>query len=308
VVVRRREGGRIGEEDAHGSTLIAVGTRLRVPRNWNHLGSVAILVRSWNLFHGNVVPVERRSHLERMVRLAAEDGPDVVCLQEVPVWALPRLGEWAGMAALGEVAQPPRLGPVPVTAAMGKAVTQLNYGLFRSAFTGQATAILLGAGTRVVSRRALVLNDRGFRRAQAVQLDLPPLARLAWAKERRTAQVVRLELPDGRTAVLANLHASSYRPDDRLADAELLRAAVYVTAEAETEELIVIAGDFNVTAARSATLEELRGWGFTGGGPWIDHVVVRNGDLGPVQAWPEKRRRAGRALLSDHAPIEVTIR
>ena len=269
---------------------------------------MAVIVRSWNLFHGNVVPVERRTHIERMVRVAAADRPDVLCLQEVPVWALARLGEWSGMAAVGEVAQPPRFGPFPITAAAGKALTQIDYGLFRSAFSGQATAILLGERTRVLSRSTLVLNDRAFRRAQAVQLDLPPLARLAWAKERRTAQVLRVALPDGRTAVLANLHASSYRPDDRLADAELLRAAVYATAEADTDELIVIAGDFNVTAARSATFEELRGWGFDGGGPWIDHVVVRNGEPGPVEAWRDTRRRVGRALLSDHAPVEVTIR
>jgi len=46
---------------------------------------VPLLVRTWNLFHGNAVPPERRAFLEEMVRLAAADGPDVLALQEVPV-------------------------------------------------------------------------------------------------------------------------------------------------------------------------------------------------------------------------------
>lgn len=269
---------------------------------------MAVLVRSWNLFHGNSVPVQRRDHLEQMVRLIAEGDPDVVCLQEVPVWALERLGEWSGMTSIGQVARPPRLGPVPATASVGKTITQVNHGLFRSAFTGQATAVLLGPEVRVLERRTLVLNDRPFRRAQAVQLALPVLARLAWAKERRTAQVLRLSLPDGRTALLANLHASSYRPDDRLADAELLRAAVFAGAAADPGDLTVLAGDFNVTAARSATLDELRTWGFSRPGPGIDHIVVRGGEPEPVRVWPAGRRSADGVLFSDHAPVEVLIR
>ena len=67
---------------------------------------MGLLLRSWNLFHGNAVPPERRAFLEDMVRLGTADGPDVLCLQEVPVWALRRLADWSGMQALGEVAAP----------------------------------------------------------------------------------------------------------------------------------------------------------------------------------------------------------
>lgn len=267
-----------------------------------------MLVRSWNVFHGNSVPPRRHSHLESMVRLATEDEPAVVCLQEVPPWALDRLGEWSGMTSLGEVAQRPRIGPLPVTATIGKSITQLNFGFFRSAFTGQATALLLGPGIRVLERRSLVLNEREFRRGQAKQLRLPLLARLAWPKERRTAQFVRVALPDGRTALVANLHASSYRPDDRLADAEVLRAAVYATAAADTQDLVILAGDFNVTTERSATLEDLAGWGFSGGGPGIDHILVRGVEAEPLRVWAADRRRVDGVLLSDHAPVELTIR
>src|SRR5437660_699204 len=71
---------------------------------------VALLVRSWNLYLGNAKPPERAGFLEQMVRLASADRPDVLCFQEVPVWALPRLGDWSGMSAFGDVATRPTLG------------------------------------------------------------------------------------------------------------------------------------------------------------------------------------------------------
>ena len=98
-----------------------------------------MLVRTWNVFHGNAKPPERRAFLEEMVRLAVADEPDVVCLQEVPPWALARLAEWSGYVAVGAVAARPSVGPLPSTPAIGEALTALNNGLFRSLFAGQAT-------------------------------------------------------------------------------------------------------------------------------------------------------------------------
>src|SRR5438105_2724011 len=66
----------------------------------------AVLVRSWNLYHGNTVPPSRRNFLERMVRLAAEDRPAVLCLQELPAWALPRLQGWSGMTVVADPGEP----------------------------------------------------------------------------------------------------------------------------------------------------------------------------------------------------------
>ena len=37
-----------------------------------------MLVRSWNLFHGNSFPPGRTSYLEEMVMLASADRPDVL--------------------------------------------------------------------------------------------------------------------------------------------------------------------------------------------------------------------------------------
>jgi endonuclease/exonuclease/phosphatase family metal-dependent hydrolase len=201
------------------------------------------------------------------------------------------------------------LGPLPSTAEIGRLVTSLDHGLFRSAFAGQGNAILVGPDLRPLDHRVLVLNSLGFRRAQARLLRLGALARLAWAKERRICQAVRLALPDGRTALVANLHATSYRPDERLADAELLRAATFADALAQLDDVCVLAGDFNVTAERSRTLADLVGpeWGFSPPGSGIDHVLVRGAKAGPPERWPVERRRLDGRLLSDHAPVEVRV-
>src|SRR5438105_1106403 len=37
-----------------------------------------LLVRTWNVFHGNTSPPRRRAFLDEMVRLASRDRPDVL--------------------------------------------------------------------------------------------------------------------------------------------------------------------------------------------------------------------------------------
>jgi endonuclease/exonuclease/phosphatase family metal-dependent hydrolase len=270
---------------------------------------VGLLVRSWNLFHGNTLPPGRDARLAEMVALVSDDAPDVVCLQEVPIWALARLGEWSGMVALGDVAAPARLGPLPSTGEIGRRITEVHHGLFRSAFTGQANALLVSPRLRVLDRDTIVLNTGRFRRRQARWLELHPLARLAWAKERRICQAARLGRLEGGTLLVANLHATSYRPDERLADAEVLRAAVFADAVARPGETCVLAGDFNVRASRSWTLAELTRpeWGFSGAGPGIDHILVRGAPAEPTKPWPDRRRGRDGLLLSDHAPVEARV-
>jgi endonuclease/exonuclease/phosphatase family metal-dependent hydrolase len=268
---------------------------------------VGHLLRSWNLFHGNAVPSERSAFLEDMVRLGSADGPSVLCLQEVPLWALPLLAGWSGMQALGDGAAPARIGPLPSTAAVGRALTGLHHGRLRSAFSGQADAILVSPAIEVLARDRIVLNAVRFRRAQARALGLPRVSRLAWAKERRICQAARLRLEDGTTLAVANLHATSFAADTRLADAELIRAATFLEAFAAADEPCVLAGDFNLRAASSRALPELRSWGYEGGGTVVDHVYARGIAIGPVVPWPDERRRLEGRLLSDHAPLEVTI-
>jgi endonuclease/exonuclease/phosphatase family metal-dependent hydrolase len=264
---------------------------------------VALLVRTWNVFHGNAKPAERRGFLEQAVRLATVDRPDVVCLQELPVWALSRLEGWSGMRSFGAVAARPLLG----SAELGRVITELHHGLLRSALTGQANAILLGETLRPVADSSIVLNPRRFRRALARELDLERSVRLAWAKERRVCHAVRAEVGD-RFLTIANLHASSV-PDRRCQDAELLRAAVFTDSFAEPEDALVLAGDFNVVAPTSKTLQALAGpdWGFTEPVPGLDQVLVRGAPATRPEKWPEERRRVAGRLLSDHSPVETRL-
>lgn len=231
-----------------------------------------LLVRSWNLFHGNTHPPDRRSRLEAMVRLAAADRPHVLCLQEVPPWALRRLPGWSEMTARWVVTREPRL-PEPLAGF----VTRLHNGLFRSALAGQANAILLAAGQEARAHRSLRIDD-GRRR------------------EPRYCHALRLE-----TLVVGNLHATNDFRDPRVPAAEIVRAEAFVTDFADGLPC-VLAGDFNV---RAEHLAELPGWSELGAG--IDHVLVRGLAASPLVTWPEQRRLQNGRVLSDHAPVEVTV-
>ncbi len=269
---------------------------------------MSVLVRSWNLFHGNTKPPGRIAYLEQMVRLAVADDPDLVLLQEVPAWALRRLGDWGGRPALGDVAAPPTLGPIPSTYWIGHALTSLNPGLLRSAFSGQGNAIMIAPRLRVEAHERLVLNPSGFRRREGKRLDLGVVARLAWAGERRVCQAVRALLADGRHALVANLHATSFPPDHRLPEAELRRAAEWLDGLARAHDVVILGGDLNQSVRRSPLLDELTRTGYSPPGPGIDHILVRGAELErPLSRWPDARRLREGKLLSDHAPVELTI-
>jgi endonuclease/exonuclease/phosphatase family metal-dependent hydrolase len=261
-----------------------------------------VLVRSWNLFHGNTVPPQRTAFLDEMLRLAAADQPDVLCVQEVPAWAL-------GVFTAGDVAARPTLGPLPITARIGRRLTEPNHGLLRSAFSGQGNGMIVSPRFRVLAHDVLTLNARRFRKAQTRALGLGVVARVAWAKERRIVQSLRIADTDGRTFLVTNMHCTSYAADERLADAEVLRAAWFATSKAAPGDVVILAGDFNVRAARSRTLADLTGpeWGFSKPGPGIDHILVHGAEATPIRRWPDEQRLRGARLLSDHAPVELDI-
>jgi endonuclease/exonuclease/phosphatase family metal-dependent hydrolase len=232
---------------------------------------VAILVRTWNLFHGNAVPPERRGYLRQMVELVTSDRPGIVCLQEVPVWALRYLERWSGMHALGAIAATPR-----GNAELGRWITELHHGVLRSAFTGQANAMLVAQDLDVVEDDPLVISKSG---------------------ERRVCQLSRV----GGLGVVGNFHATG----GQVADEQFGRAVDFV---ASADEHAILAGDANLRPGEGETFGRLDSLGFspplTGS---IDQIVVRGLAATPPTAWPLERRRLGGKLLSDHAPVELTV-
>ena len=258
-----------------------------------------MLVRSWNLYHGNTVPLSRHAYLAEMVRLASADDPDVLCLQEIPAWAL-------GRFTVGDRTVAPRLGPIPIPAPMGRLLAAPNHGLFRSLFAGQGNAMRIGPRLRVAGHDAETLNPRGFRSAQSARLGLDLVMRLAWAKERRVVQFARLVRDDGRTFLVANTHCTGSR-DSRIPGVELRRLVELAVERAEPGEVVVVAGDFNVVGDDAELVLLVDGYGFSPAGPGIDHILVRGAEASELRVWETQRRAWNGALLSDHAPVELEI-
>jgi endonuclease/exonuclease/phosphatase family metal-dependent hydrolase len=232
---------------------------------------VAIVVRTWNLFHGNAVPPERRGYLRRMVELVTEDGPGIVCLQEVPVWGLRQLEAWSGMQSFGAIAASPR-----GSAELGRWLTELNHGLLRSAFTGQANAILVRRDLEAREDGILAISERG---------------------ERRVCQRLRV----GDVGVVGNVHVTG----GAMADDQFNRAIDFV---AGAHERAIVAGDANLRPGEGATYNRLQSLGFSTPLPGsIDQILVRGLLATQPVAWPDERRRFGGRLLSDHAPVELTV-
>ena len=159
-----------------------------------------MLIRTWNLYHGNSSPPRRAAFLDQMIELATADDPDVLCVQEVPAWALSRF-------TVGDVAARPPLGR-----SAGRVVTDLHHGLLRSAVAGQGNAVQVSPRLTVLEPQPAdpepALVPDGARRAPS---GLGSSTRLAWAKERRVAQAVRLRAADGRTLLVCNVHCTSSR-------------------------------------------------------------------------------------------------
>jgi endonuclease/exonuclease/phosphatase family metal-dependent hydrolase len=233
-----------------------------------------LLVRTWNLFHGNTSPPQRRAFLDEMVRLATRDHPDVLCLQELPLWSLSHLEDWSGMRALPDVTRRAPLGVL-----LGRVITSLDHGHFRSGLTGQANAILLSPALRVRERSSTALSG---------------------SSEPRRCEVARVIL-DERSLVIANAHL-----DSRAADDQLLQAAAFVDEFARADEPVVLAGDFNITFAGSSALRTLAGAeSLSGATPiGIDHVLARGLNGTPGEPWSIERRTVGGRTLSDHPPVD----
>jgi endonuclease/exonuclease/phosphatase family metal-dependent hydrolase len=243
---------------------------------------VALFVRTWNVFHGRTVPDRRKLELERMIRLVTDDRPAVVGLQEVPLWAVGRLGEWSGMRVSAAVAMPALGGP------FARRLTALDPRRLRSSLVGQANVLLLGEPLVAAGGQRIVrLNPLSLRRSHRVSRR----ERIDWLRNRRVAQVVAVD-GAGLSFHVVNLHASKGADPAR---AELGRLEQLLPAGP-----ILLLGDLNVGRT---TLP-----GFSPAIAGIDQILVRGLELErPPATWPAERRRHGDVLLSDHAPVEALV-
>jgi endonuclease/exonuclease/phosphatase family metal-dependent hydrolase len=69
----------------------------------------------------------------------------------------------------------------------------------------------------------------------------------------------------------------------------------------------VLCGDLNRRPGEGTIYDELHARGFSAPAPGIDQVLVRGLPATPPFIWPEERRRIDGRLLSDHAPVELTV-
>ncbi len=97
--------------------------------------------------------------------------------------------------------------------------------------------------------------------------------------------------------LVANLHANRGHEVARL---ELERARAFAEAASRPGEILVLAGDFNLRDFELA--------GYSPAADSIDHVLVAGAAASAPLVWPLERRERDGVLLSDHAPVELTIR
>jgi endonuclease/exonuclease/phosphatase family metal-dependent hydrolase len=262
--------------------------------------SASLLVRTWNIAHGRDVPPDadhghlRRKLLGEMAAVMIEDEPDLVLLQEVPVWAADVLRERTGMGvtlAASYGAHIPFVH-VPLPLAVGAAVGRALPDLVRTQVEGQAQALLYGPALLLVSARRVQLNERTRLRGE------PRIAQLARLRHRRA----------GRELVIANVHA------DPGGDEQLEKAGFVLERFARGAPM-VLGGDLNAGTG-SAGVRSLVARGFVedSGEVGIDHLLVRGFDVEwAATRWlPERRdyRRNGSrpVRLSDHDPVDAVVR
>jgi endonuclease/exonuclease/phosphatase family metal-dependent hydrolase len=171
----------------------------------------AILVLSWNLFHGRAQPVAGRPLLAEFAAALAGWEWDVALLQECPPWWPPLLGRASG--AGGRMARTSRNFGMPARRAVGRRNPDLL-----AAGGGGCNAILVRRGA-IAEHRIRVLTRK---------------------PERRVMHGIRLE-PGGW---VVNLHASTHPPQQRRAD---LLLAAEVALEWAGGGSLVFGGDLNST-------------------------------------------------------------
>ena len=174
--------------------------------------------------------------------------------------------------------------------------------------------MLLANEVEIRQEKQVTLNTNPFCEEQAARLGLDAKTARWWEKERRVCHIAKIEWPNRQRMLIANLHAT--KADDlRLANAEVRRAMSFVDRQAEIEETIVVAGDFNVALAESDVLLDLTSRTderYSPAGPGASHILVRGRLVrrtppSPLRWWQNEQRTVGGKLLSDHYPVELDV-
>ena len=271
---------------------------------------MSIRALSWNLFHGRDRPPDPRLFTLRS-RLLARSEANATHLQV----NRELFDEFAGVLAAEDwdVAllqeAPPRW-----SAALTRACRAEGHGVHTS-------RNWLGPVRSVIARRNpdLIASNEGGSNLTLVRGEIHERRELELRSgprpERRTMAFTRAT-PRGAEAeiCIANLHASSGRENQALAEDEVLFAAVRATRWTRTAPLL-FGGDLNLRPKQTVIFSELErrhGLGPPTGPDSLDHLLVRGLDVveAPRQ-WPPERREVvegGLAIrLSDHAPVEAVF-
>ena len=208
-----------------------------------------MIVRTWNVFHGNTMPPGRKAYLREMVELITADRPDDrAAFRRSPPGRSRMSAAWANMQGSWARAKRPKLGPFPIPASLGRGADRSSPRCRPVSVRGPGKRDPLpegGEGARgEVDHAEHECLHRGAREAQ---FGLTPKQMVAWEKERRVLppRPVRASRP---LALPGRQPPRDAPPDLRLADAEIRRAVNFVIRCSELEETLIVGGDFNITA------------------------------------------------------------
>jgi endonuclease/exonuclease/phosphatase family metal-dependent hydrolase len=264
-----------------------------------------IRLLTWNIFHGRDGPpdpalykwwaewtrttIRNETHVQvnrdlwrEFTDMLCAAGWDAALLQECPPRWQPGFARECGAESFRSLTSRNRL------ADMSWAIARRWPDLIGASEGGSNLILARGAAAGIVESRDLAIRPR--------------------KPERRTMAFARL----GCGLCVTSLHASTSPPR---AERELLHAAE-TAVEWAGDDPLILGGDFNVRAHSSDVYDELeRRFELTGltAPDSIDHLLVRGAEaVSPPRAWaPEEREleEDGLALrLSDHAPVELTVR
>jgi len=272
----------------------------------------ALVVMSWNLFHGRDAPPEmalrtarsllvratihndthvqvNRSLFEEFAGMLAKAEWNVCMLQECPPRWAEGLADECQAGAYRALTSRNWLAPVR------RVVAEHNPDLMGS-WEGGSNLTLARPPWQIVEGSSMLLNPLRERRL----------------RERRRLALVRL-VHDSREVCVGNLHLSAGAPDQAAREA---RRAAETALEWARGAPLVLGGDFNVRGSHAifgdlCGLTELCGATNPHG---IDHILSRGLEtVSPPVSWPPERRELDvltglehrRLRLSDHAPVEA---